>query len=88
MDWNSILQKIKNLPLIGKILSIIAIIIILVITFFFSSCGTTRVVVRNSADSTKTNITVQTNNPTDVGVSPNISVDLHFPDTLTNNKRK
>lgn len=65
------------MPIVGKILSIIAIVICLVVCLFFSSCGTTRAVVHNGATGTTTEIKITTNNPTSVTATPN--VDLKFP---------
>lgn len=45
--------------------------------FFFTSCGTTRAVVRNGTDSAVTSITITTNNPIDVNTSPNINTSLN-----------
>lgn len=44
---------------------------------FFSSCGTTRAVVRNGTDSAVTSITITTNNPIDVNTDPNVSTQIN-----------
>ena len=72
-----LLNFLRTLPTAGKILSLIAIVIISAIAmFFFSSCGTTQAIVRTSADSASTTISISTNNPTDVGITPNVSLQL------------
>lgn len=43
------------------------------IIIFFSSCGTTRAVVRNGTDSAVTTISITTNNPVQVETNPNVS---------------
>ena len=56
---------------------ILVIVILSIIMFFFSSCGTTRAVVRNGTDSAVTSITITTNNPIDVQTSPNVNTTLN-----------
>ena len=56
---------------------ILVIVTLSVIMFFFSSCGTTRAVVRNGTDSAVTSITITTNNPIDVQTSPDVAIDLN-----------
>lgn len=50
-----------------------------IIFFFFTSCGSTRVVVRNGTETAATTISVTTNNPTSVSASPNVSLDISKP---------
>lgn len=73
-----LISFIKDLPIVGKVLSIIAIVIALVIMLFFSTgCGLTRATVRNSADGTTTTISIQTNNPTSVETSPDVYLNTY-----------
>ncbi len=44
----------------------------LAICYLFSSCGTTRAIIKTSADNTSSSISVITNNPTSVSVSNSI----------------
>lgn len=74
MNVQEILNQIRTLPTVGKILSILAIILLLVVSLFFSSCGTTRAVVHNGAHGTSTEIKITTNNPTTVTATPNVSL--------------
>lgn len=72
---------ISNLPKIGKILSILAIVIFLVVYLFFTtSCGASRSTVRvyNRADSTTTTISVSNGDggSTTVNVQPQLDVKL------------
>lgn len=77
MTIQDILSKLKNLPTLGKIFSIIAIVVALVVYLFFtSSCGLTKAVVTNRADGTTTEIKITTNNPTSVTANPNVTLDL------------
>lgn len=78
-NLKNLLQKISKLPLIGKVLSLIAIVIALVVvTFFCSSCGASRSTVRvyNRADSTTTTISVSNGDggSTTVNVAPQLDV--------------
>lgn len=63
--------------MVGKILTVFVIVILSIIILFFTSCGTTRAVVRNGTDSAVTSITITTNNPLDVQAHPNISTTLN-----------
>lgn len=72
---------ISNLPKIGKVLSILAIVIFLVVYLFFTtSCGASRSTVRvyNRADSTTTTISVSNGDggSTTVNVQPQLDVKL------------
>lgn len=49
------------------------------VILFFTSCGSTRVVVRNGTETAETTISVTTNNPTSVNASPNVSLDISKP---------
>lgn len=76
----SLIQWISNLPLVGKILSLVCIMIaMIVIVFFCSSCGASKSTVRvyNRADSTTTTISVSNGDggSTTVNVEPKINVD-------------
>lgn len=53
------------------------ILAILCAIFGISSCGVTKAIVRNNADSTSTTITVSTSNPTTVSVDPNVRIDFN-----------
>lgn len=66
--------------MIGKILSIIAIIICLIVMIFFcTSCGTSRATARiiNNADSTETHVSITTGKggSTSVNVTPTFRLD-------------
>lgn len=63
----------KTLPTVGKIISILSFIAALVVLLFFTSCGVTRVTVRNGADGTQTEVKINASNPTSVTASPNVS---------------
>lgn len=58
-------------------MTLIVILICSAIVFFFSSCGTTRAIVRNGTDSAVTSITITTNNPIDVNTSPDVHTTLN-----------
>lgn len=78
-NLKNLLQKISNLPVIGKVLSLIAIVIFLAVYLFFtSSCGASRSTVRvyNRADSTTTTISVSNGDggSTTVNVQPQLDV--------------
>lgn len=45
-------------------------------TILLSSCGGTRAVVTNRADSTTTTISITTSNPTTVDVSPDVNLSV------------
>lgn len=51
-------------------------IIFFVLACFLSSCGGTTVKVKQSSDGVNATISVQTNNPTNVDVTPSVSVKL------------
>lgn len=70
---------VRQLPIIGKILTLVIVICFSIILFFFTSCGSTRVVVRNGTSTSETAISVTTNNPTSVSASPNVSLDILKP---------
>lgn len=53
------------------------IVILSITVIFFSSCGTTRAVVRNGTDSAVTSITITTNNPIDVNTNPNFPIQIN-----------
>lgn len=65
--------------MVGKILGVILILICSIILIFFSSCGTTRVLVRNGTEQAQTSITVTTNNPTSVSASPSVHLSTSVP---------
>ena len=48
----------------------------IVMVFFMNSCGTTRAVVTNRAESTTTTIKITTNNPTEVNTTPDVDLSL------------
>lgn len=52
------------------------IITLAVISFLFMSCGGTTVKVRQSSDGVNATVSVTTNNPTNVEVTPSINVDV------------
>ena len=74
MNVQEILNHLKTLPIVGKVLSLFVIVICLVISLFFSSCGTTRATVHNGASGTTTEIRITTNNPTSVTTTPNVQL--------------
>ena len=76
---------ISTLPILGKVISLlIAALVAALVIFFFPSCGSTRVVVRNGTEQAQTSIQVTTNNPTSVDASPNVSIDFKGnPSNLT-----
>lgn len=49
---------------------------LIALLYIFCSCGTTRAVVRNSADNTTTTISITTNNPTSVQASPDVQLKM------------
>lgn len=81
------LSWLKILPVTLRALVLLAIgVIVLIASMSLSACGTTKVTVRNGADSTSTSISVQTNNPTSVDASPKVSLTLNL-DSLLNSKK-
>lgn len=63
-----------NLPIVGKIFSLLAIVMALIAALFFTSCGTTKAVVRQPKDSTVTTISISTNNPISVDVPTDATI--------------
>ena len=56
----------------------------LVLVATLSSCGGTTVKVKQSSDGVNATVSVQTNNPTDVNVTPSVQVTLDDLSTLLN----
>lgn len=70
-----LLSFLKELPLGGKILSLIIVVLLLTILLFFCSCGsTTKAIIKNGADSTSTTVSISTNNPTNWQVTPDVQL--------------
>lgn len=67
MDLSTIKNYLKMLPLWLRI-SILALLGVCV-AFALNSCANTKAVVRTSAESTQSSITITTNNPTNVTVT-------------------
>lgn len=66
------LSKVKSpwKELISVIIgAIVGLLLVLSGTFTATSCGTTRAVIRTSADNTSSSISITTNNPTNVSVT-------------------
>lgn len=57
---------------------------ILALVATLSSCGGTTVKVKQSSDGVNATVSVQTNNPTDVNVTPSVQVTLDDLSTLLN----
>lgn len=79
--FKNLIQWISNLPLIGKVLSVICIIIAFIVMIFFaSSCGASRSTVRihNRAEGTTTSVSMTNGNggSTSVTVSPDVTVSV------------
>lgn len=73
-----LLSWIITKPVWVRILSLVVIMILCIIVLFSAnSCGVTRAIVRNSADSTTTSITITTNNPTSVTASPDVQLNTN-----------
>lgn len=66
------------------IISLVTLVLGIIGTLCFSSCGTTRAVVRNSANNTTTTIKISTNNPTSVTASPDVELNS-TPNVLKSN---
>ncbi len=64
-----ILEWAVNLPLFPKIVAFVAIMVVSAV-MFFTSCSSTRAVVRNPRNSATTSITLSVSNPQTVEVSP------------------
>lgn len=62
----------------GKVISTVIITLIAVL-FLFCSCGPTKVVARVS-DAASSTITISTNTPTNVEVTPNVNVEFLTPE--------
>lgn len=59
-------------------------IAVLITAFSLSSCGGTTVKVKQSSDGVNATVSVQTNNPTNVDVTPSVSVKLDDLSELLN----
>lgn len=73
--FSKLLKWLQTLPvwLRAVVLALIA-ALVLIVSMSFTSCGTTRAIVRNCADGTSTEIRISTNNPTSVTASPNVQL--------------
>lgn len=79
MDVNvkKIWSWLKSRPLWARLVLVVALAVIAVVSL--SSCGsTTRAVIRNNADSTKTTVSITTNNPTSWDVSPDVQIPVDY----------
>ena len=75
----NLLLKLKSLPMIGKVISVIIALLALIIFLFFStSCGASKSTVKvfNRAESTTTSVSMTNGNggSTSVTVSPDVTV--------------
>lgn len=61
--------------------------ILLSVAAVFCSCGGTTVKVKQSSDGVNATVSVTTNNPTDVSVTPSVQVNLDDLSTLLNSVR-
>lgn len=55
---------------------IVVLIVMIVLTFFVSSCGTTKAVVRQPKDTAVTTISITTNNPVQVETTPDVDLSV------------
>ena len=68
---------VDNKKVITSLLS--AILVLLCIIFGVTNCGTTRAIIRTSADNTASTISITTNNPTTVKLNSSVdSTTLNF----------
>lgn len=79
---------LKTLPVWMRSVALLALsVLALLASMSLSACGTTKVVVRNGADSTSTQVSVSTNNPTTVDTRPKVELTFSL-DSLMLNKNK
>lgn len=71
VDFTKLLSALKAQSTPIKVVSVIAVALAAAV-IVFSSCGTTRAVIRTSADNTSSSISITTNNPTNVSVSTGV----------------
>ena len=72
IDISKLLNWLKTLPTPAKVVSSL-LLCALVIVYLLTSCGTTRAVVRSAGKGiSRGTITITTNNPTSVEVSPKL----------------
>lgn len=75
MDNKQFLSWLKTLPIWLRAIVLLAIgAIVLIASMSLSACGTTKVVVRNGADGTSTQVSVSAKNPTSVETSPKVNL--------------
>lgn len=77
-------EWLKTLPIWLRAIALLAIsALVLIASMSLYACGTTKVVVRNGADSTRTQVSVTTNNPTSVETAPKVELTFSL-DSLVN----
>lgn len=79
---------LKTLPVWMRSLALLALsVLALLASMSLSACGTTKVVVRNGADSTSTQVSVSTNNPTTVDTRPKVELTFSLDSLMLNNHK-
>lgn len=82
-------EWLKTLPIWLRAIALLAIgALALIASMSLSACGTTKVVVRNGADSTRTQVSVTTNNPTSVETSPKVELTFSLDSLVNLNNKK
>ena len=80
-----LISWLKTLPIWMRAVVLLALsVLALLASMSLSACGTTKVVVRNGADSTSTQVTVSTNNPTSVDAKPKVELTFSLDSLLLN----
>lgn len=83
------IEWLKTLPVWLRALALLAIsALALIVSMSVTSCGTTKVVVRNGADSTRTHVSVTTNNPTSVETAPKVELTFSLDSLVKSNHYK
>lgn len=83
------IEWLKTLPVWLRALALLAIsALALISSMSLSACGTTKVVVRNGADSTRTQVSVTTNNPTSVETAPKVELTFTLDSLVNLNSNK
>lgn len=73
MKFTDLLVKISSLPsTIWETQNFYKILVLAILAYLMCSCGTTRAVIRTTAEGTASTISITTNNPTSVNVSPRL----------------
>lgn len=84
-----LISWLKTLPIWMRAIVLLALsVLALFATMSLSACGTTKVVVRNGADSTSTQVSVSTNNPTTVDTRPKVEFTFSLDSLMLTTKNK